>query len=207
LVPEESHGARFAWWAAFLATVALIALLNFVRSAEAATVAPPPAPAPTLVAFEAEEETEEEDEEGPTEECEEVAEGELECFTVEPGEEAAPAECKLSQTDASVSIAPNGKIKLTVQFVAATPAMVAVNSHLSGPRGALNLDGERKRFAGSGSFHETQQLGHSQTAKALAARSVMVAIRPLGAPRYCHTYFDQRLSTRHMAAHGLLQLS
>lgn len=206
MVPDESHGARVAWWAAFLTTVALIALLNFVRSAEAATVAA--APAPTLVAFEAEEdsETEEEGEEGPTEECEEVAEGELECFTVEPGEEAAPAECKLTHTDATVSIAPNGKVKLTIHFVAATPATVAVNSHLSGPRGALNLDGERKRFAGSGSFHETQQLGHSQTAKALAARSVMVVIRPLGAPRYCHTYFDQRLSTRH-TAHGLLQLS
>jgi hypothetical protein len=206
LVPDESHGARLAWWAAFVATVALIAILNFVRSAEASTLPLAPAASPSLLVSEAEEEGEVEEEEGTVEECEEVAEDELRCFAVE-SEEAAPSECRLTSTDAFFSVTPRGRLRLTVHYVAAAPTMVAVDSRLRGSKGSLNLDGERGRFAGSGSFHETELLGPAQTARALAARSVMVEIRPLGAPHYCHVYFDQRLVTRHPAAHGALRLS
>jgi hypothetical protein len=204
LAAADSHGARFAWWAAFVATIVLIAILNFVRSAEAAALPGSPVSTPSPLAFESEEE--EEGEESATEECEEVAEGELECFTVE-AEESVPAECRLTSTDASFSVTPRGRLRLTVNYVAAAPAMVAVDSRLRGTRGSLNLDGDRQRFAGTGAFHETELLSPAQTARALGARSVMVEIQPLGAPRYCHAYFDQRLDTRHSSAHGGLRLS
>ena len=206
LVPAESHGARVAWWAAFVATIALIAILNFVRSAEAATPPFVPPATPSLLASENEEEEIEGEEEELTEECVEVAEDELECTTVEAAE-TAPAECKLTRTDASVSITPHGKLRLTVHYVAATPTLVAVDSSLRGGRGRLNLDGDRKRFAGTGTFHEVQVLNPAETAKALAARSFMVEIRPLGAPRYCHSYLDQRLTVKHPSPHGPLRLS
>ena len=204
LAPAESHGARLAWWAAFAATIALIAALNFVRSAEAATPGFPPSTPPALLTSTAEEEGESE-EEFAIEECVEVAEGELECFSLE--EEAVPAECRLTSTDASVTVTPRGKLRLTVRYVAALPATVAIDSQLRGSRGALNLDGDRKRFAGSGSFHETLMLSPGETAKALAARSATVDIRPLGVPRECHDYFDQRLTARHAAGHGAIRLS
>jgi hypothetical protein len=206
LVPAESHGTRVAWWAAFVATIALIAILNFVRSAEAATLAVAPPATPSLLAAESEEEEIEGEEEELSEECVEVAEDELECSSVE-SEEAAPAECKLTRTDASVSITPHGTVRLSVQYVAATPTMVAVDSSLRGGKGKLNLDGERRRFAGSGTFHEVELLNPAETAKAMAARSFMVEIRPLGAPRYCHSYFDQRLTVKHPGGHGPLRLS
>jgi hypothetical protein len=206
LVPAESHGARLAWWAAFVATIALIAILNFVRSAEAATLPPSPLATPSLLAFESEEEEIEGEEEELTEECDEVAEDELECSSV-VSEEAAPPECKLTRTDASVSITPHGKVRLTVRYVAATPTLVAIDSSLRGGRGKLNLDGDRRRFAGSGSFHEVQLLSPGETTKAMAARSFMVEIRPLSAPRYCHSYFDQRLTVEHPSPHGPLRLS
>lgn len=209
LVPEESHASRIAWWAAFVATVVLIALLNFVRSAEASTGAGAPRPAPVLLTAEPEEEAEEgesEGEEEAAEECEEVAEGEIECVSVEPGE-SAPLACKLTRARASAVITPHGKLRLTIHYAAATPVTVAVDSVLRGTRGSLAVDGERRRFAGSGSFHETELLGPGQLTKAMAARTLMVAVRPLGAPRYCHTYFDQRLSAKRAGAHGPVRFS
>jgi hypothetical protein len=189
-----------------VATVALIALLNFVRSAEASTLPPSPLANLSALEFEVEEEGEAEEEE-PVEECEEVAEGELECFTVETEEAAAPDECRLTSTDASVSITPHGKVRLTIRYRAAKSTMVAVDSSLRGGKGKLNLDGERRRFAGSGTFRETELLSPGETKKAVAARTFMVEIRPLGAPRYCHTYFDQRLTAKHPGGRGPLRLS
>jgi hypothetical protein len=205
LAPVETHGARLAWWAAFAATIALVAILNLVRSAEAATLPVPSLAAPSLLAFE-DEEVEDEEEEL-AEECREVAEDELECFEVEVDEAAVPDSCRLTSTDAWVSISPHGKLRLSVRYRAATPAMVAVDSSLRGAKGKLNLDGDRRRFAGSGTFLQTQLLGSAETAKAMAARSFMVEIRPLGAPNYCHTYFDQRLSAEHPGGRGPLRLS
>lgn len=209
LAPEESHSSRIAWWAAFVATIALIALLNFVRSAEAVTPAasaagPPSTPA--LSAFEPEEETEEEGESGEVEECEEVAPGEFECASGED-EESAPPTCKLTHTSASAVVSPGGRLRLTIHYIAIAPVTVAVDSVLRGSRGSLKIDGERRRFAGSASFHETELLGPGQSAKAMAGRTLMVTVKPLGAPGFCHSYLDQRLDASRAGAHGPLRFS
>lgn len=209
LAPEESHTSRIAWWTAFVATIAVIALLNFVRSAEAA-----PAPdstaatlaIPTLLAAADEEEEGEEEEFEETEECEEISETELECFSVEP-DERVPTGCRLTSTSATVSVTARGKLRLTLHYVAATPATVAVNGILRGPKGSLNLGTDRRHFAGSGVLRESQALSPAQTTKALAARTALIEVRPLSAPRYCHVYFDQRLDNHRASPRGPARFS
>ena len=43
---EEATAVRFAWWAAFLATLTLIAVLGIAKSAQALTVPPTGVPGP-----------------------------------------------------------------------------------------------------------------------------------------------------------------
>ena len=45
---EEAAAIRFAWWAAFFATLTLVAVLGIAKSAQALTV--PPAGTPGIVA-------------------------------------------------------------------------------------------------------------------------------------------------------------
>jgi hypothetical protein len=202
IAPGHTPSNRFAWWAAFLTTIALIVLLNAVRADAAAL---PGSAGPSLPVFadlgsEEEEDEEEEFEEGAEEECD--AEGEDEC--VEGAEEESPPrECRLTSTSATVSAYPRGRrVVLTIHYTARVPTRVEISYSLRGSRGGLKMDGDRARFGASGSFRHATTVSPAQMTRVLGAKNFSVEIRPRGAPAYCHSYFDQRLTVRRATAHG-----
>lgn len=213
LAPGHAPSPRLAWWAAFLTTIALIAIVNLAR-ADAATLLAGPAPAPGFVSSATEEEEElleEEEEEAEAGEGEEelfggpaeCEEQETECIEEEAEEEWPPRECRLTGTDAAIAAYPHGrKLRLTVRYSARVATQVSVSALLRGPRGVVRMDGERTRFGANGTFRENQFLSSAQLARALTARTATVEIRPLGAPRACHLYFDQRLTVKRSSARG-----
>lgn len=94
------------------------------------------------------------------------------------------------------------RVVLTVRYTARTSTRVEVSYRLRGNHGGLRLNAARGRFAGTGSFRATQTMTPAQMTRVLGAKSFAVEIRPLGAPAYCHAYFDQRLAVRHGTPHG-----
>jgi hypothetical protein len=204
-----AHGApsaRLAWWAAFLATLALIAILGFARSAQALTVASGgetiAAVAPS--AEEADEEAEtSEDEEFEAEECEAGEEEECE----EEDGAQAPEECLLDSAEATVYATPGqDKIRLQIRYTTSSPTAVAVDYGLHGAKGSLYLGGERKHFARQGVLRLTQSLTASQMSKVMAARGFTVRLRPAAAPHYCQPFFDRQLDLRRATPSGLAWL-
>lgn len=214
---EDEQGSplaiKLAWWAGFLATLVLVFALAQANSAQALTL---PAPAEAMVgafAEEAEDEGEapEEDEnedgwEYGEEECEVFAEGEEEeefCEEVE-SEEGTPPECLLSSAEASVAALPaRDTLRLSVRYTARTPAAVKVEYSLRGGKGSLRLGEDRKRFSRKGTFRATERLSDPQMAKVLAARSFTVELQAVNTPRYCHRYFDQKLTVKRVSGGGL----
>jgi len=200
LAARESHAVRFAWWASFLATIALVALLGLARSAQAATVADPLLSVLTLPAgAEADEEAEaaaEEEGEG-LEECEEPDEEE-EC------EEAAEVDdsCVLKSAEATILVLPfRNEVKLTLRYSTFSPAVVKVRYSLRGGRGRLKMGGESRRFGYRGVFRETEELTEAEMAKARAATGFEVDARAVNTPGRCRGLFDRKLTARH-ATHG-----
>ncbi len=210
LGPGHAPSNRLAWWAAFLITIGLIAVLNAIR-ADAATL-PVHGPSLSLAAnLESEEEEEEEEAEFGEEELEEGAFGEAECGGLEDEcleaeeleEEWPPPECLLSETRASVSAFQSSRrVVLTVGFATRAPVRVAIAYWLRGPHGAMRVGAKRRRLAARGSFRETKRLSSRRMARALGARSWTVTIDPLGTPGYCRGIFDLRLGPRRASAHG-----
>ena len=203
---DQTPATRLAWWSAFFATVALIAILSMARSAQALTlpvVGPLPNPAAAAPDPEAEAESDEgEEEEFESEECEEEEEEGEECEE-EDGSEA-PSECLLSSASAKVSASTaSDKLRLVVRYTTFSPASVAVYYFLRGSKGPLSLGGDRKHFARSGVFRQTETLSESQMAKVLAAKDFTVQLRPSKAPRYCHSLFDRHLTAKRAVAGGL----
>jgi hypothetical protein len=207
--PGHLPSTRLAWWAAFLVTVALIALLNAVRADAAAL--PGSAPSlPALAAVESEEEDEEEGELAEEEAEEEPAFGEVECdpeeeveCVVEAEEGWPPRECLLRSTEATVSAYPHrARVVLTVRYAAPVPTRVEISYRFRGSRGGLKMNTERRRFAGTGSLRDAQTMSPAQMKRVLAAKTFTVEIRPLGAPSYCHAYFDHRLGVRRATPRG-----
>jgi hypothetical protein len=210
LVRPEAHASRIAWWASFLATLALIAILGLARSAQALTL--PPAgqilPGSNAATPAAPEEEEAEEEAEASEEGE--SEGE-ECESDDPAEQGeceaeaadeAPRECLLSTAAATIS-AGHDRVRLRLRYTAASPVAVAVDYGLHGAKGSLFLGSERKRVKASGVLSLSKQLSEGQMAKVLAARSFTVRLRALGAPGYCHSFFDRRLDVRRATPSGL----
>lgn len=203
------HAPKIAWWASFLATLALLAALGFARSAQALTVDGGPAAvaivSPPDPEAEAEDAGEVGEEGSEDEECETDEEGEEECGEIGDAAEAL-SECVLSSADATVSASPNGRLQLTIRYTASAPATVGVAFWLRGSKGPLSLDGKRERFSRKGVFRQTENLTDAQRIKAMAAKDFTVQLRPAGAPRYCRAFFDRHLTARH-AAHGGLTWS
>lgn len=210
--PQRLSGQRFhfnapsnrvAWWAAFLATIVAILVLNLVRDADAAMLEAPSAGTPTAHAFpfEEEEEGEGEEFEDEVEECEGDAE---ECLEEEELEEEPfpPTECLLESTDAAVAALPHNRVQLSFRFTARVPAQIAISYRLQGTKGSLNMGTDRHRVSGSGILKETEAMGAAQMSRVLAARSFNLVVRPLGAPRYCHAYFDQKLNVKRATRRG-----
>jgi hypothetical protein len=201
-----------AWWAAFLATLALVALLGLAKSAQALTV---PAPQSFALAtalappFEEEDEDETEagssdDEEFEFEDCEADEEpGEDECD--EGG--SAPAECQLSDAEASVSASPNrDRVSLKVRYATAAPTAVSLDYGLHGAKGSLFLGATKKKLGKQGILRLTRTLTEAQMTKVLAAKGFTVRLRVPGTPGYCQAFFDHQLDVRRATPSGLTWL-
>ncbi len=202
---EDPRAIRFAWWASFLATVALIALLGIARSAQALTPPTATGPIPSAVSLPVDEsESEEEEEEEEVEECEAEAEEEFEVEECGGGEEQgaeAPRECVFSSAVATVSASTvSDRVRLTIHYTAFAPGSVQVVTWSRGTKGPLSLNKESDHLSGEGVLRETEDLTHAQMNKAAAARSFTVQLRPAHAPRYCHSLLDRHLTVRHSAA-------
>ncbi len=208
LASPDAHAARIAWWAAFLATVVLIALLSLVRSAQALTPAgggeagahAGAAAAPPI--WEDEEEAEaSEEEELEWEECEAEDEAEaVECEAEDAAE--APGECLLSSADATVS-ASRDKVRLRLRVTTTLPTAVAVDYGLHGAKGSLFLGSEKKRVVAASVMHLTKRLSDAQMTKVLAAKNFTVRFRIPAAPAYCRAFFDRQLDVRRATPSGL----
>jgi len=199
---------RVAWWVAFLATLALVFAIAQTR-AEALVLPTPLGPVPVL----AEEEDEDElgaddgDEEGweYDEECEFVGEDEEEEFCEETeGEDGTPPECLLSSAEATVSALPaRDTLRLSVRYTARSSAAVKVEYFLRGGNGPLSLGEDRNRFERKGTFRQTERLTEAQMQRVIAARTFTVELAAVNTPRYCHRYFDQKLTVKRASGGGL----
>jgi hypothetical protein len=203
MAPEDA-AIRFAWWAAFFATLTLVAVLGIAKSAQA--LALPPMGTPGVVAAPAppsdeefEDEAEASEEEGfEFEECEE----EVECE--EDTDLDAPQECLLSNAEATVFATANkDKIRLQVRYTTTSPTVVAIAYGLHGAKGSLYLGDEKKQFARKGVLRLTRNLTELQMAKVMAAKGFTVRLRVAAAPGYCKAFFDHQLDIKRATPSGL----
>jgi hypothetical protein len=208
---DDAPAIRIAWWASFIATIALVAILGLAKSAQA-QVLTVPGPAPTgdvaLLApaldeeFEAEDEDEAEASEGEELEAEECAADEEECEE-EAGLEAPP-ECLLSSAQATIAVAANhDKVHLQVHYTTSSPTAVAVAYGLHGSKGSLYLGSDKRLFAKRGVLRLTKSLTEAQMEKVMAAKDFSVRLRVAGAPHYCQSLFDRQLDVRRATPTGL----
>jgi hypothetical protein len=200
---------RFAWWAAFFATLTLVAILGLAKSAQALTVptgesvGTPMAllPTPTLdeeLEFEVEAEASE-DEEFEFDECEEAEE----CDGEETGSELPP-ECLVSSAEAEIFATANrDKVRLQVRYTTTSPTAVSVDYGLHGSKGSLYLGGDKKQFAKKGVLRLTENLTEAQMAKVMAAKAFAVRLRVSAAPHYCESLLDRQLDVRRATPTGL----
>jgi hypothetical protein len=204
IAADEAAAVRFAWWAAFFATLTLIAVLGIAKSAQALTVPPTGTPgivaAPVPPAAEEDDEAEASEDEGfEFEECEE----DEECEEGEDGLEA-PQECLLSNAEATVFATANkDKVRLQVRYTTTAPTAVAVDYGLHGRKGSLYLGGEKKKFAREGVLRLTKNLTEEQMAKVMAAKGFTVRLRVPAAPGYCKAFFDHQLDVKRATPSGL----
>jgi len=203
---DEANAIRFAWWAAFFATLALIAILGIAKSAQALTLPPAgpgtvaaPAP-PANDESEAEEAEASEREDFEDEECEEAEECEEELDDATE----APVECLLSSAEATVTVtASKDVVRLQIRYETSSPTAVAVEYGLHGSKGSLYLGGEKKQFARHGVLRLTRTLTETQMAKVMAAKGFTVRLRVPAAPGYCKSFFDHQLGSRRATPTGL----
>jgi len=204
---DEAAAARFAWWAAFFATLTLIAVLGIAKSAQAFTV--PSAGSPGVVAalapppadqFEDEAEASEGDEfedeecDGDEEDCEEEGEGEAK----------APAECLLTSAQPTVlASGAHDKVRLQLRYTTSSPTTIAVEYGLHGGKGSLFLGGEKKHLGEQGVLHLSKGLSEAQMAKVMAAKGFTVRLRVPDAPGYCKAFFEYQLNSRQTTPSGL----
>lgn len=216
--PSEEQGSpaaiKLAWWAGFLATLVLVFALAQAKSAHAMGA---PATGSVLTSsfsgegdeaegFEAEDE--EEDEWEIEEECEVVGSGEDEeevCEEVgDEDSEGAPQECLLNSAAATITTVPaRDTVRLAVSYSAHSPVEVRLGYSVRGGRGPLRLDEQRARFGRQGTFRASARLGERQMARVLAAHSFTVELQAVNTPRYCQSFFKQKLTVRRAAGGGL----
>jgi hypothetical protein len=203
LATDDGAAVRFAWWAAFFATLTLIAVLGIAKSAQALTV--PAAGGPGIIAAPAppadeedEEEAEASEDEGFEDENCGVEEGE-ECED-ESGAPEAPQECLLTSAQATVAVAADHN---RVRYATSTPTAASVDYGLHGRRGSLYLGGEKKHLAEQGVLRLSKTLTETQTIKVVAAKGFTVRLRVPAAPGYCQAFFDYQLDVRRATPSGV----
>ena len=191
LVDHEVQLARLAWWAAFLATLALVAVLGIARSAQAATFPAQSLALTNPTAFDEEDEAGASEDEGfEWDEC-----GEEEECEDEDGDGAmAPSECLLLKADATVFAAGNQDlVRLQLRYDTAAPTNVSVAYGLHGSKGSLYLGNEKKHFGKHGVLRLSKDLTEAQMTKVMAAKDFTVRMRVADAPGYCAPFFDRHL--------------
>lgn len=200
---ESARLARIAWLISFAVTLAVIAVLLLVKSAQADAGVSSSwvvVPAVSTIALGDEEDEEGEEEAGEVGvEPEEEDEGEEdESESDRPGGEPPP-ECGLRSARAAV-VADESQARLRTQlsYTSFEPVDVAIELRLNG-RGSLTLWRDHKRLRESGVVRASERLGKGQLAKVLGARNITLTIKVLDAPRSCSRYFDRHLKTRHAA--------
>lgn len=197
--PEE-EAVRFAWWAAFFATLIAVAALGLVSSAGAA-VLPPGAPG---LEEPADRTLAEEEAEAAEEDLCDWAEDEEEweaCIEAEEAE-AEAMECGIESAAAKVTAAPaRRRVLLTVRYSTYFPGRVTVRY---GTRGGLTLGTERKRFGHAGTFRRRDKLSRGQMAKLLAARELVVELHAAGTPHHCREQLRLRLDLKRSTTRGAL---
>lgn len=204
---DEATAIRFAWWAAFFATLTLVAVLGIAKSAQALTVpapgtpgilAAPPAPPP-------DDESEGEEAETSEDEGFEECEADEECEEEDGGRAEAPAECLLSTAVATVTAtASRDRVRLQIRYTTSAPTAVVVEYGLHGSKGSLFLGSEKKQFGRRGVLHLTRTVTEAQMAKVMAARGFTVRLRVPAAPGYCKSFFDHQLDSRRATPTGLV---
>lgn len=214
---HNARTVRLAWWASFLLTIALLAILGFARSAQAVALPGPNAggaASAQALSDRGHDEPEDEDEfeaeasegeefddwecEVDDEECEEEAEEEAESSS------EAPEECLLSSADATVFASPGSdRLRFVLRYRTSSPTDVAFDYGLHGAKGSLYLGGDKRHLGGAGVVRLTQDLGEAQMAKVMAARDFAVRLHVRGAPGYCHRFFERQLTVRRAAPGGL----
>lgn len=207
LATHDAPAARIAWWASFLATLALIAILGLAKSAQALTVPSSGGHAALLVLAPAPDEEFEDEEEAEASEDEELEVEECEWDEEECEDEAgpeAPQECLLSSAQATIFAAANrDKVRLQVRYTTISPTAVAVDYGLHGSKGSLYLGGDKSKFASHGVLRLTKSLTETQMAKVMAAKGFTVRLRVPAAPHFCQTLFDRQLDVRQVTPTGL----
>jgi hypothetical protein len=200
---HEDHALRFAWGVAFIATLALVAILGLARSAQA--LGPPATVPATAVAAPVagdEDEVEEEageDEDGDFLECDDAEECEE-----DEGNPEAPPECLLNRAEATVFAAANrDRVRLQLRYTTTSPTSVTFDYGLHGSRGSLFLGSQRKQLGSSGVLRLETSLNEEQMKKVLAARAFVVRLRVPAAPRYYQSLFERQLDLRRALPGGL----
>src|SRR5262249_12792606 len=127
-----------------------------------------------------------------------------ECGGSGPGQ--APPQCLLTSAVSTVSATKSGRVRLLVRSTAVSPITVDIDYRLQGGKGSLTIPGGKERFGKGGIYRETTKLTASRLAKAMAAKSATLRLRPLGAPKYCHHFEETHLTVRH-SSHGRLTWS
>jgi hypothetical protein len=203
IASEEAAAVRFAWWIAFFATLTLIVALGIAKSAQAMTVPASGSPVTAASAPPADDESEDEAEaEGS--EYEECEEDEEECEEEVDDAVEAPAECLLTNAEATVTASANkDQVRLQVRYETFSPTAVAVDYGLHGAKGSLYLGSEKKQFARRGVLRLTKTLTAAQMAKVMAAKDFTVRIRVPAAPGYCRSFFEHQLDSRRATPTGL----
>lgn len=215
--PGRSPAVRLAWLASLAATLLLVALLGFARTAAAAS--PPPllqlpssaAPLPEFEALSEEEaeeaEAEEEELEIEIEECVEAEEGNEEECEEMLEEDEVPEECMLEEADAIVTALPaHNKVRLDVRYTTSSPASVALDYHLRGSKGRLDVGSDTKHFGHEGVLHHFDTLSDREMAKVLAAHEFTIELHAVNSPHYCRPLFERHLTVRHQASGGMVWL-
>jgi hypothetical protein len=203
LLDHDAHIARLAWWAAFLATLALIAILGIARSAQAATVPAQSLAVSSAPAFDEEDEVEAEASEDEDFEWDECGEEE-ECEDEDDDGAAAPSECVLLKTDATITAAGNkDQVRLQINYATTKPTAVTVAYGLHGSKGSLYLGDEKKRFGMKGVLRVSKDLTEAQMTRVMAAKGFTVRMRVPGAPGYCAPFLDHQLNVRQATPSGL----
>jgi hypothetical protein len=183
--------ATVAW---SLLAISLLAVLLFVRQAEAATL---PSQIPATSSIEDEEIEADEESEGEEEEFEDEEEDEGLGMT---GPLLLPPECLLHTAEAQVAASTsNDTVRLTIHYTSYTPTNVTVDYWLKGGKGSLQLSETKRHFNRQGVFREDAHVSDREMGKVLAARTFIVQLEIPAAPSFCERHATQRLTAKRVA--------